>query len=202
MQHTPSECLGELDHVLIELRLLMGQQAIPKVEEAKVWLRSMGGSMTARALGRLSSARNAQAHSLAKRVVADAHRLAEKVSTSSVDESLAPSMQEMAACVPAVSAPPSAPTVKPPGSLLGSDGDDVLDEVLEDVAPDIRAADPLLGVKIGRNFDGVCCRGVVRDVQREQVSRELLYLVKYDDGGSQHLTAAEVKSCTRRSRGT
>ena len=88
-QHTTGECVGELDDVLIELRLLMGQQAIPKVEEAKDWLRSVGGSMTARASGRLSSARNAQAHSLAKRVVADARRLTEKASISSVDGSLA-----------------------------------------------------------------------------------------------------------------
>ena len=74
----PTDALSDCDSVLIAMRDVMGVDTIPAVDEAKAWLMRAGGTCTARALGRLSSLRNTQAHSLAQRVLADARRLASK----------------------------------------------------------------------------------------------------------------------------
>ena len=69
------DAISGLDEVLIGLQAMMRVETVPKVEVAKRWLRDLGGGRTASALGRLSTARNVQAHSMAKRVLAEAARL-------------------------------------------------------------------------------------------------------------------------------
>ena len=83
--------INGLDEVLIGLQALMRTDTTPKVEEAKRWLRGLGGGRTASALGRLSSARNVHAHSMGKRVLAEAARLSARVDGDSLQDESAES---------------------------------------------------------------------------------------------------------------
>jgi len=78
---TAGDPIPVLDEVLIAMQQFMNSITIPSPEDAKAWLKSRGGDASARSLGRLSSLRNAKAHSLGMRIVADASRLAEQVQT-------------------------------------------------------------------------------------------------------------------------
>ena len=74
----PRDGISCLDETLIAMQSVMNAEVIPKPEQAKEWLWSHGGHATASALSKLTVCRNTQAHSLGRRVVADAQRLAAK----------------------------------------------------------------------------------------------------------------------------
>ena len=72
------DALDEFDGVLIDMRAIMEVDDIPTVEQVKAWLKCVRGGTTARMLSKLSSLRNTKAHSVSRRIVADAARLAGK----------------------------------------------------------------------------------------------------------------------------
>ena len=72
----PRDGISCLDETLIAMQSVMNAEVIPKPEQAKEWLWSHGGHATASALSKLTVCHNTQAHSLGRRVVADAQRLA------------------------------------------------------------------------------------------------------------------------------
>ena len=72
------------------------------------------------------------------------------------------------------------------------DGKDVDEEVEEMHAAD-KLRDPLRGARIRRTIDGQAHAGRVEDIQVGKLSGERLYLIKYDDGDLEHLTADRVE---------
>ena len=63
------------------------------------------------------------------------------------------------------------------------------EEVLDDIPIDEMEADPFLSAKVA--IDGIT--GHVHYIERDSVSKERLYLVRYHDGRYQHLTRSEVR---------
>ena len=63
------------------------------------------------------------------------------------------------------------------------------EEVLDDIPIDEMEADPFFSAKVA--IDGII--GHVHYIERDSVSKERLYLVRYHDGDYQHLTLSEVK---------
>lgn len=69
---------------------------------------------------------------------------------------------------------------------------DVVEELLDDLPAELKAADPLMGMKIRRLIDDQYFTGVVENSEKGQVSGERLYKVRYSDGDLEHLTAKQV----------
>ena len=64
--------IEELEKVLVLIQKASGSTEVPKVEDAKTWLRDQGAGSAASMLGKLSSLRNMHAHAAARRVTGGA----------------------------------------------------------------------------------------------------------------------------------
>jgi len=70
--------------------------------------------------------------------------------------------------------------------------DEELEEELEDVSPEEKQADQLMGKFIRRTIDGQEFTGRVQDIEVGKLSREKLYRIEYEDGDLEHLTQSQV----------
>ena len=66
------------------------------------------------------------------------------------------------------------------------------EEEVVDLPVAAKASDPLHEAFIQRCVDGTAYRGKVVDIEVGSVSKQRLYLIKYDDGDLEHLTNKQV----------
>eukprot|EP00746_Dinoflagellata_sp_MGD_P166720 gnl/MRDRNA2_/MRDRNA2_96809_c0_seq1.p1 gnl/MRDRNA2_/MRDRNA2_96809_c0~~gnl/MRDRNA2_/MRDRNA2_96809_c0_seq1.p1 ORF type:complete len:175 (-),score=68.69 gnl/MRDRNA2_/MRDRNA2_96809_c0_seq1:53-577(-) len=71
--------------------------------------------------------------------------------------------------------------------------DDVIDEELEEVKEPEVSNDPLYKVRIQKTYAEIQHTGQVVGIDIGQISKDRLYLIKYEDGDMEHLTAEEVE---------
>jgi len=69
------------------------------------------------------------------------------------------------------------------------------EEELEDLPAAEKKEDPLLGVHLRREVEGVIFEAVVEDIEVGKISKERLYRIKYADGDLEHLTQQQVEEC-------
>ena len=67
-------------------------------------------------------------------------------------------------------------------------------ETIEDLSPADKATDPLSGARIRRLVDGSWLTGKVVDIEQGKVTKERLYLTRFQDDDREHLTAEQVKA--------
>eukprot|EP00928_Gymnodinium_smaydae_P053466 TRINITY_DN37446_c0_g1_i1.p3 TRINITY_DN37446_c0_g1~~TRINITY_DN37446_c0_g1_i1.p3 ORF type:complete len:165 (+),score=66.97 TRINITY_DN37446_c0_g1_i1:68-496(+) len=67
------------------------------------------------------------------------------------------------------------------------------DEEIEDLPKAERDADPLLHAKIERKVNDEVFIGTVSNIERGKESGDRLYLIQYEDGDMEHLTAEQVE---------
>jgi len=66
-------------------------------------------------------------------------------------------------------------------------------EEIVGLSPAEKAEDPLNGAQIRRLVDGAWFTGEVLDIEQGKVTKERLYLIRYQDNDREHLTAEEVQ---------
>ena len=60
--------------------------------------------------------------------------------------------------------------------------------------------DSLFGARIKRLLDGKIFSGDVVEIERGAISKDILYLIRYEDGDLEHLTKAQVETAAVRFR--
>ena len=66
-------------------------------------------------------------------------------------------------------------------------------EEIEDLSPELKTRDELMGAKIQRTVDGVAYQCEVEDIEISTTTGKRLYLIRYSDGDAEHLLAEQVK---------
>ena len=56
----------------------------------------------------------------------------------------------------------------------------------------LKQKDPLINAIVATSVEGQLILGTIIDIEVDLVTRELLYLVRYEDGEFQHMTAQQV----------
>jgi len=79
----------------------------------------------------------------------------------------------------------------------GEDSDADSGEIVVDLAPAVRDADPLVGVAFARVVEGCWFRCRVVEVVEGKFSKVRWYLIRYSDGELEHLSAEEILACLR-----